>query len=117
VSTIYDVLVRPLMTEKSSYQSSKLKKYSFVVKDDATRTMVKEVETLFDVAWRASTSYPPRQRDAVPVATAARRRAAYKKAIITLAEGSKPSRSSKGAVMAVRSTSPSLPAGGMTSYV
>ena len=50
MTTIYDVLVRPLVTEKSSYQSGKLGQYVFVVADAATRTMVKDaVETLFDV--------------------------------------------------------------------
>ena len=41
-TTIYDVLHRPLVTEKSSYLSGKLNKYSFEVAEDATRTMVKD---------------------------------------------------------------------------
>ena len=50
MTNIYNVLVRPLVTEKSSYQSGKLSQYAFVVADEATRTMVKDaVETLFDV--------------------------------------------------------------------
>ena len=50
MTTIYDVLRRPLVTEKSSYQSGKLGQYAFEVAADATRTMVKDaVETLFDV--------------------------------------------------------------------
>ena len=50
MTTIYDVLVRPLVTEKSNRNSSKLGQYAFVVADSATRTMVKDaVETLFDV--------------------------------------------------------------------
>ncbi len=48
--TIYDVLRRPLVTEKSNYQTGKLRQYSFEVASDATRTLVKDaVETLFDV--------------------------------------------------------------------
>ena len=47
MTTIYDVLIRPLVTEKSSYQSGKLNQYSFVVANKATKTMVKDaVETL-----------------------------------------------------------------------
>ena len=47
MTTIYDVLRRPLVTEKSNYQSSKLHQYSFEVAAEATRTMVKDaVETL-----------------------------------------------------------------------
>ena len=45
--TIYDVLRRPLVTEKSNYQTGKLRQYSFEVAPDATRTLVKEaVETI-----------------------------------------------------------------------
>ena len=47
MTTIYDVLRRPLVTEKSSYQSGRLNQYSFSVADDATRTQVKDaIETL-----------------------------------------------------------------------
>ena len=50
MSTIYDVLRRPLVTEKSNYQSSKLHQYVFEVAADATRTLVKDaVEQIFDV--------------------------------------------------------------------
>ena len=50
MSTIYDVLRRPLVTEKSNYQVSKLHQYVFEVADNATRTMVKDaVEKLFEV--------------------------------------------------------------------
>src|SRR5918993_326897 len=50
MSTLYDVLRRPLVTEKSSYQSGKLNQYSFIVADSATRTQVKDaIETLYDV--------------------------------------------------------------------
>ena len=46
----FNVLIRPLVTEKSSYQSSKLNQYAFVVAEEATRTMVKEaLELAFDV--------------------------------------------------------------------
>jgi len=50
MSTIYDVLRRPLVTEKSNYQVAKLHQYVFEVAQDATRTLVKDaVETLFNV--------------------------------------------------------------------
>ena len=50
MSTIYDVLRRPLVTEKSNYLNSKLHQFVFEVSGDATRTMVKDaVEILFDV--------------------------------------------------------------------
>ena len=92
MTTIYDVLVRPLVTEKSSYQSGKLGQYIFVVADAATRTMVKDaVETLFDVTVaRVNILNAPAKRGR---RTKSRRmlvrRSSFKKAIVTLAEGSK----------------------------
>jgi len=92
VTTIYDVLIRPLMTEKTNYQSSKLKQYAFMVKANASRTLVKDaVETLFDVGVeRVNIINAPAKRGRR--ARSRRllvRRPAYKKAIVTLAEGSK----------------------------
>lgn len=90
MSTLYDVLVRPLVTEKSSYQSGKLSQYAFVVANEATRTMVKDaIETLFDVSVvRVNIINAPAKRGRR--ARSRRllvRRSAYKKAIVTLAEG------------------------------
>ena len=48
--TLYDVLRRPVVTEKSNYLMSKLHQYVFEVTGSATKTMVKDaIETLFDV--------------------------------------------------------------------
>ena len=90
MTTIYDVLVRPLITEKSSYQSGKLNQYSFVVATKATKTMVKDaVETLFDVnVVRVNIVNAPAKRGRR--ARSRRllvRRPGFKKAIITLADG------------------------------
>ncbi len=50
MTTIYDVLRRPLLTEKSSHQYAKLHQYAFEVSNDATKRMIKDaVEILFDV--------------------------------------------------------------------
>lgn len=93
MTNLYNVLVRPLITEKSSYQSGKLSQYVFVVANEATRTMVKDaVETLFDVTVaRVNIMNAPAKRGR---RTRARRmlvrRPAFKKAVVTLAEGSKP---------------------------
>ena len=38
MTTIYEVLRRPLVTEKSNYQDSKLHQYVFEVASDATQT-------------------------------------------------------------------------------
>jgi large subunit ribosomal protein L23 len=90
MTTIYDVLIRPLITEKSSYQSGKLNQYSFIVADKATKTMVKDaVETLFDVdVVRVNIVNAPAKRGRR--ARSRRllvRRPGFKKAIITLADG------------------------------
>ena len=50
MSTIYDILRRPIVTEKTNYLASNLHQYVFEVSDDANRTMVKDaVEKLFNV--------------------------------------------------------------------
>lgn len=90
MTTIYDVLRRPLVTEKTSYQSGRLNQYSFIVSDAATRKLVKDaVETLYDVKV---------ERVNIINTTAKRgrrlrsrrmliRKSGFKKAIVTLAEG------------------------------
>jgi len=92
MTTIYDVLIRPLVTEKSSYQSSKLSQYVFVVAEEATRTMVKDaVETLFEVTVaRVNVMNAPAKRGRRSKSRRLLvRRPSFKKAIVTLAEGSK----------------------------
>jgi large subunit ribosomal protein L23 len=90
MSTIYDILVRPLVTEKSNYQSSKLTQYAFVVANNATRTMVKDaIENLFDVnVVRVNIMHAPAKRGRRSKSRRLLvRRPAYKKALITLEEG------------------------------
>jgi len=92
MTTIYDVLVRPLVTEKSNRQSSSLGQYVFVVANSATRTMVKDaVETLFDVTVaRVNILNAPAKRGRRSKSRRVLvRRSSFKKAIVTLAAGSK----------------------------
>ena len=89
-TSYFDVLRRPLVTEKSNYQSSKLNQYSFEVSSEATKTMVKDaIETLFDVdVVKVNIINAPAKRGRR--ARSRRllvRRSGYKKALITLAEG------------------------------
>ena len=90
MTTIYDVLRRPLVTEKSNYQLSELNQYTFVVSNDATKAMVKEaIETIFDVSvTRVNIIRTPAKRS---VRARSRRlsirKPGIKKAIITLADG------------------------------
>jgi large subunit ribosomal protein L23 len=90
MTTIYDVIRRPLVTEKSNYQSNKLHQYSFEVTSEATRTLVKDaIETLFDVKvvkvniMNTAAKRSRRRNRRLDV-----RASGMKKAIVTLAEGS-----------------------------
>ncbi|HQN05482.1 MAG TPA: 50S ribosomal protein L23 [Anaerolineaceae bacterium] len=88
MSTIYDVLRKPLVTEKSNYQLNKLHQYVFEVTPDATRTLVKDaVEQLFDVTVvRVNILNAPAKRTRrARSRRMAVRESGYKKAIVTLA--------------------------------
>jgi large subunit ribosomal protein L23 len=88
--TIYDILRRPLVTEKSSYQSGRLNQYSFIVADNATRTQVKDaIETLYDVSVvRVNIINTPAKRGRrLRSRRLLVRKSGYKKAVVTLAEG------------------------------
>jgi large subunit ribosomal protein L23 len=90
MTTIYDVIRRPLVTEKSNYQSSKLHQYSFEVTSEATRTLVKDaIETLFDVeVVRVNILNTAAKRSRRRNRRLLVRDSGFKKAIVTLAEGS-----------------------------
>jgi large subunit ribosomal protein L23 len=90
MSTIYDVLRRPLVTEKTSYQSGKLNQYSFIVADNATRTQVKDaIETLYDVTVESVNiiNTSPKRGRRLRSRQLLIRKPGFKKALITLAEG------------------------------
>jgi large subunit ribosomal protein L23 len=88
MTTIYDVLRRPIVTEKSNYMNTGLHQYVFEVASDATKHLVKDaVETLFDVdVLRVNIVNVPAKR--TRRARSRRllvRRSSYKKAVVTLA--------------------------------
>lgn len=90
MTTIHDVLRRPLITEKSNYQNSKLQQYVFEVAPDANKGMVKEaIEKLFDVkVLRVNVmNMPAKQKRQMRYRRLVSRRVAYKKAVVTLAPG------------------------------
>jgi len=90
MNTIYDILRRPLVTEKSSYQSGKMNQYSFIVVDSATRTQVKDaIETFYDVnVTRVNIINAPAKRGRSMRSRRANiRKAGFKKALVTLADG------------------------------
>ncbi len=88
MSDIYNVLRRPLVTEKTNYQVNRLHQYVFEVAGDSTKTMVKDaVESLFDVTvLRVNIINVPAKR--TRRARSRRllvRNSGYKKAVVTLA--------------------------------
>jgi len=90
MTTIYDILRRPIVTEKSNFQNSNLHQYTFEVTSDATKGVVKDaVETLFDVdVVRVNIINVPAKRTRRWKSHRLMvRRSGYKKAIITLAAG------------------------------
>jgi len=88
MTSYYEILRRPIITEKSSYQAGDLNQYAFEVSDNANKALIKEaVEALFDVdVLRVNIINVPAKRSRrwrnrrVMV-----RRSGYKKAIVTLA--------------------------------
>lgn len=90
MTTVYDVLRRPIITEKSSFQSGKLNQFAFEVAGSATKAQIKEaVETLFDVdVMRVNVlNVPPRRTRRPRSRRLMVRRSQIKKAIVTLAPG------------------------------
>ena len=91
-TTIYDVLRRPLVTEKTNQQVYGLNQYSFEVRKDATRTMVKDaVEKLFNVeVVRVNVIVTPgKTKRNLRSRRLGVKKAVSKKAIVTLAAGQK----------------------------
>ena len=90
MTTIYDVLRRPIVTEKSRRLQKKFGQYVFEVAPDATKPMIKDaVETLFDVQVLEVRviNLPAKRTRRWRNRRMAIRRSGYKKAIVTLAPG------------------------------
>jgi large subunit ribosomal protein L23 len=88
MTTIYDVLRRPIVTEKSNYMNEKLHQYVFEVTSDATKRLVKDaVETVFDVDVINVNivNVPAKRTRRARSRRLLVRRSSYKKAIVTLA--------------------------------
>jgi large subunit ribosomal protein L23 len=91
MTTLYEVLRRPIVTEKSNYQSGKLNQYVFEVDPRATKAQIKEaVEALFDVdVVRVNVLVAPaKQSRRARSRRVLLRQPRYKKAVVTLARGS-----------------------------
>ncbi len=86
----YEIIKRPVVTEKSTYAQNKLGRYTFEVHTAATKTQIKDaVETLFKVKVAAVNTMNcrgklRRMRVGIPGTTPA-----WKKAIVKLIAGQK----------------------------
>jgi large subunit ribosomal protein L23 len=88
MTSIYEVLRRPLVTEKTNYQVNKLHQYVFEVAGESTRSMVKDaVEQIFDVKVVKVNiiNVPAKRTRRARSRRLAVRNPGYKKAIVTLA--------------------------------
>ena len=85
---LYDVLVRPIITEKSNIASSDQNQFTFEVATDANKIQIKEaVEIIFDVdvvTINTMVMPPKRARRGRRIYV---RRKAWKKAVVKLAPG------------------------------
>jgi large subunit ribosomal protein L23 len=87
MTTIFEVLRRPIVTEKSNYMSGKLHQYVFEVAHDATKTMVKDaVEKVFKVTVLSVNviNAPAKRTRRARSRRLTVRNSGYKKAIVTL---------------------------------
>jgi len=85
---IYDIIRRPIITEKTDYQSEVLNQYSFEVDKRATKQQIKEaVEVVFDVdVEKVRTAIMPAKRGR-RLRKMIIRKKEWKKAIVTLSPG------------------------------
>lgn len=85
---IYDVIRRPLITEKSSVQADELNQYVFEVASNANKIQIKDaVEVIFDVSvTKVNTMVMPAKRGRRGRNWYVRSKQ-WKKAVVTLAEG------------------------------
>jgi len=87
MNTYFDILRRPLVTEKSNYLATKLHQYVFEVPSAATRTMVKDaVEKVFSVTVLKVNiiNLPGKQSRNARNRRLLMRKSGYKKAVVTL---------------------------------
>jgi large subunit ribosomal protein L23 len=85
--SVHDIILRPLVTEKSTDQLERNGAYTFVVAKDANKIQIaKAVEELFNVKVREvrTMQYAGKQRR---VGRYTGRRSSWKKAVVTLRPG------------------------------
>lgn len=85
----YKVIVRPIDTEKTRYQASELRQYTFEVNRSTNKIEVKRaIETIYDVKVVAvNVINMPAKANSRRGRRRAVRRSPWKKAVVTVAEG------------------------------
>lgn len=85
---LYDVIVRPVVTEKTAIMADENRQYTFEVAPQANKVQIKEaVEVIFDVTVdKVATMVMPAKRG-TRGRKVYQRKSAWKKAIVTLAPG------------------------------
>jgi len=86
----YEIIKRPVVTEKSVHLQNHLNQYTFEVHKDANKTMVREaIESLFKVKVTAITTMNVRPREKRVRGRFPGLTSAWKKAIVSVADGQK----------------------------
>ena len=89
MSTAYDIVIRPIITEQSM-EDLDIKKYAFEVAKDANKIEIKKaVEEIFDVTVIKVTTSHVRGKAKRQGAYPAGKTASWKKAVVKLSEDSK----------------------------
>ena len=89
MKTAYDIIIRPVITEQSM-EATELKKYVFLVAESANKTEIKAaVEQAFGVKVAKVNTIRMQGKVKRTGAYPAGKRAAYKKAVVTLTADSK----------------------------
>ena len=88
---IEDILIKPVVTEKSNATQEKLNRFTFIVARDANKLVIKEaVEAMYGVSVdKVRTNVVPAKAKTrfTKSGVASGRKPAYKKAIVSLVEG------------------------------
>ncbi len=85
---IYDIIRRPVITEKSGYQTDVLNQYTFEVDTRANKAQVKDaVEVIFGVGVEKVRTMIVPAKKARRVRTLIIRKSEWKKAVVTLIDG------------------------------
>ncbi len=86
----HQIILRPVISEKTVHQQNKLNQYTFVVHQDANKVQIAEaVESLFKVKVERVNTLNSRGKDRRMRSRITGTESAWKKAIVKLADGQK----------------------------